>query len=153
MKKIAIFFCLISVSFLGCRSVKTVTAMPESVTVDRLVPVYLPADSSLFIALLECDSNKQVLLKQYSELKSKSVASSIDFKNGTLIYKIKVLHDTIFIAAHDSIIYKPVAAKGDQVNYLTGWQWFWLRLGQLAVAVFLMWKLPTLIKYAFKLLK
>jgi hypothetical protein len=101
---------------------------------ERLVPVYLPSDSASFWALFECDSDKQVILKAFNELKSKGVQSDFSFESGQVVYKTKTVRDTIYIPAKDSLIYVPVEVSGEKVNYLTFWQQFWIYAGRLLAA-------------------
>ncbi|KAA6336272.1 hypothetical protein EZS27_015559 [termite gut metagenome] len=108
--------------------------LPEEVVTERLVPVYLSPDSAMLYALLECDSDKQVVLKEYYELKSQSVQSDFSFENGGVVYKTKTVHDTIYLRARDRIVYKPVPVPGEKVNYLTFWQQFWIYAGRLLLA-------------------
>jgi hypothetical protein len=121
--------------------------LPESIATERLVPVYLSPDSAMLFALLECDSNKQVVLKEYRELKSRNLQSDISLSNGKMEYKVKTLRDTVYIPAKDSIIYQPVLVSG-QVNDLTPWQKTRLR-----IANFVLILIPLIGFIYFKLKK
>ncbi len=103
---------------------------------ERLVPVYISPDSTLLTALFECDSNKQVILRQMEELKGKSMESNLSFKDGRLDYKAKANPDTLYLPGKDSIIYvpQPVEVKVE-VNRLTWWQETWIRAGKVLSAL------------------
>jgi hypothetical protein len=94
----------------------------------------LPPDSAAIWALFECDSDKQVILKAFNEIKSKRVQSDFSFENGEAVYKTKTVHDTIYIPAKDSLIYVPVSVPGERVNYLSFWQQFWIYAGKFLAA-------------------
>ena len=129
--------------------------LPDNLVTERLVPVYLSPDSALLTALFECDSNNQVVMKAYNELKSASVESNLSFDNGKLDYKANAKHDTIYIPAKDSIIYVPLPVPGDTVytNRLTWWQQTWIYIGRLFAVILLIKYLPLLWKAILKLLK
>ena len=152
MKRSCLFItCSILVCLaLGCRSGKQeATVIPVNLpkTITKVVNVPVKADSTLLYALLVCDSNNKVILKAFNEIKSSGVESNFSLDNsGNLKYKAKKKADTIKIEGKDSLIYIPVASKPVTTNILTGWQWFWVRIGQLAAVALLIWKLPSLIK-------
>lgn len=110
--------------------------VPDPVVKERLVPVYISPDSTLLTALFECDSNKQVILRQMEELKGKSMESNLSFKDGRLDYKAKANPDTLYLPGKDSIIYvpQPVEVKVE-VNRLTWWQETWIRAGKVLSAL------------------
>lgn len=129
--------------------------LPDNLVTERLVPVYLSPDSALLTALFECDSNNQVIMKAYNELKSAGVESNLSFDNGKLDYKANAKRDTIYIPAKDSIIYVPLPVPGDTVytNRLTWWQQTWIYIGRLFAVILLIKYLPLLWKAILKLLK
>lgn len=110
--------------------------VPDPVVKERLVPVYISPDSTLLTALFECDSNKQVILRQMEELKGKSMESNLSFKDGRLDYKAKANPDTLYLPGKDSIIYvpQPVEVKVE-LNRLTWWQETWIRAGKVLSAL------------------
>jgi len=152
MKRSCVFIiCSILVCLaLGCRSGKQeATVLPVNLpkVITKVVKVPVKADSALLTAWLACDSNNKVILKAFNELKSPGVESDLSLDNkGNLKYKAKKKADTILIEGKDSLIYIPVPGKPVTTNLLTGWQWFWVRIGQLAVIALFLWKLPALIK-------
>ena len=138
------------VAIAGCKAVKTtVSQVPinyKERIVERLVPVKVSDDSLSMLALFECDSAKQVILKQLNEAKSKGVKSGFDFtstgsvtgKTGQFHYKVKTVHDTIYIAAKDSFIYKEIPVKvvvPVEVNKLTKLQVIEIRAGKIMFGI------------------
>lgn len=145
---------LIALFAVSCRTPKNGAGLlPKSVEIPKLIPVHIPPDSAWLRAWLECDSNNQVIIKAFSELKSGNVNSSLKLDSGVLDYRAKAIHDTIFIQGKDSLIYVPV--PGDTVikNELTWWQGFWIRIGKLSVLLGILWKLPALIRLILKRFK
>jgi len=114
---------------------KPVTLQTKERVAARLVPIISPADSAYIAALFECDSSKQVVLRQLAETKSKGVASDYSLKDGVFKYRIKAVHDTIYVPVVDSSLYKevpvPYAVPGPEVNKVTGWQWTQIYAGRL----------------------
>lgn len=113
-------------------------SLPGNLVTERLVPVYLPADSALLTALFECDSNNRVILKAYDELKSQGMNSHLTFENGRLDYDLEAVHDTVYLPAKDSIIYVPQPVEVE-VNRLTWWQETWMRIGKISLSILALW--------------
>jgi len=107
-------------------------SMPQQVPVkstekirERLIPVPVPGDSSLLIALFACDSLNNVYLKLISEQKGESIESSASFENGLLKYKTVINHDTLYIPVTDTlyITYVPITIEEPvETNKLSWWQ-------------------------------
>lgn len=121
----------------GCKTAqKAVIEVPiiyKERIVERLVPVRVSDDSLSMSALFTCDSLNQVVLRQLSEEKTKGVKSQFDFSNGLLNYHVVAVHDTVFIAAKDSFIYKEVPIDVNVpvvVNKLTKWQIIQIKAGK-----------------------
>jgi hypothetical protein len=124
--------------------------------VERLVPVELPADSANVFALLECDSTKQVILKELSEEKSKRIQSLFSFDSGLLKYKAKTIHDTVYLPAKDSIIYKEIPIRVEipiEINRLTKWQKFQMNAGRLFFLIIILYVIYTVFKWKNRILK
>lgn len=122
--------------------------------VERLVPVQLPADSSAMFALFECDSDKQVILKQLLEEKGKA-QSSVSFQEGKLTYKSTTKPDTVYLPAKDSIIYQEVPLRIEvpvKVNELTKRQIFEMYVGRITILVLLAFVLIKARKWLLKLI-
>lgn len=129
--------------------------------VERLVPVEIPADSAIIAALFACDSTNQVYLKELSEKKSGGQSNSA-FKDGKLTYKLIIRHDTVFVQAKDSIIYKEIPVKIPvevRVNFLTKWQGFQIVGFRVLAVALVLWlflkywknKVSTVFKTLFNL--
>lgn len=141
MKKL-LFILLLSCTVLSCRTVKKdiprIDSVPASLpkTVERIVKVATPPDSAWLKAYLACDSNNHVILKEYAELKSKGLNSSLKFDNGVLSYEVNNDKDTLYLPSKDSLIYVPV--KGDTVykeKTLTWSEKTWNYLGKIFVGI------------------
>jgi hypothetical protein len=156
---ISFFGCIIV--FISCGTSARVHEIPvrtNTVVHERLVPVALPADSAVLTALLECDSLNRVRLVEISELKSRRVESGFTLsedkrdsgdnrdvgdaagKQALLVYRIRTVHDTVRVAARDSIVYKDVPVTVEvpvEVNVLTGWQWFQIWTGRIVLVLVL----------------
>lgn len=137
MKNLIKILVIALVLLSGCKTVQTpVTQVPinyKERIVERLVPVKVGDDSLSILALFECDSDKQVILKQLKEAKSKGVESGFTFDNGQLKYNAKTIHDTVYIAAKDSFIYQEVPVKVAvpvEVNKLTKMQVVQIKAGK-----------------------
>lgn len=141
-KSITVLMLLLALCVLSCRGPKNASHapvnLPGNLVTERLVPVYLPADSALLTALFECDSNNQVILKAYDELKSQGMNSHLTFENGRLDYDLETVHDTVYLPAKDSIIYVPQPVEVE-VNRLTWWQETWMRIGKISLSILALW--------------
>ncbi len=141
-KSITALMLLLALCVLSCRGPKNASLapvnLPGNLVTERLVPVYLPADSALLTALFECDSNNQVILKAYDELKSQGMNSHLTFENGRLDYDLETVHDTVYLPAKDSIIYVPQPVEVE-VNRLTWWQETWMRIGKISLSILALW--------------
>lgn len=99
----------------------------SSVTIDSLKPVVLPSDSSMMRALFECDSAGKVILRDYTELKSKGIESSVVYLNGEIRYKNIVKHDTVYVPYREKAVIQecdPIIVKqvDIQIKPLAWWQ-------------------------------
>lgn len=131
MKQLILFLGLI-ISLIGCRTVKSSEKPPvlkDSIrVVEKLVPVQLPADSSILEAYFQCDSTNRVIMKELHDEKSKHVNTSFGFtpgKTAKLTYKAKTQPDTVYVRGKDTTIYKdrPVYIdKTIEINKLYWWQ-------------------------------
>ena len=106
--------------------------------VERLVPVTAPADSANIMALFECDSLNQVILKSLDEQKSQNVKSRFSYNAGLLRYNFATAPLPSFATVRDSIVYREVAVKVPvevKVNELTWWQKLWITIGKIAAGL------------------
>jgi hypothetical protein len=76
----------------------------EVKTVERLVPVEIPADSSILALLLECDSTNKVTINELDELKTSNLNTSLTLSDNVLKYRVKTIRDTCYITIVDSFI-------------------------------------------------
>jgi len=127
---------ILILAFFSCRSKQPVAVPPaeyrEKIT-ERLVPYPVPPDSAQFYALMECDSLNNVILKAFTELKSKGMQSSVSFNQGKLSYDVQNRPDTVYVHVADTTraekipypVYVPVVKK---VNELTKFQYFQMKV-------------------------
>lgn len=121
----------------------------SSVTIDSLKPVILPSDSSIMRALFECDSAGKVILRDYTELKSKGIESSVVYLNGEIKYKNIVKHDTVYVPYRDKAIIQecdPIIVKQVeiQIKPLAWWQEALMWMGAIwliVIIIFIIWML------------
>jgi len=122
--------------------VKEVPIQYKEKVITRLVKVKPNDDSIRMKAMFECDSLNQVVLKSVSEQKTPGVSSNANFANGLFDYKMVVIHDTVYVEAKDSIIYKEVAVKIEvpvEVNRLTKWQTFQIMFNRILFFGLVVW--------------
>ncbi|HON52197.1 MAG TPA: hypothetical protein P5243_05350 [Bacteroidales bacterium] len=114
--------------------------------IEKLVPVAVPADSSYMTALFECDSTNKVIMTQLSEAKSARMETSYVYSNGTLTYKTKTIHDTVYVPKTiiQTFVEKPVD-RIVEVNVLKWWQKTLIYMGVLML-LYTIWKIVVIIK-------
>lgn len=122
----------------GCKTaqvpVKEVPVQYKERVVERLVPVELPQDSSSVLALFECDSLNNVIMKELNEVKTKRIQTAYTYRDGALSYRLNAIPGIINVRATDSIVLKEVPIKVPvpyEVNKLTWLQRIQIRGGQL----------------------
>jgi len=104
MKRTILIISLLAIT--SCQLSRRIVEVPvksETTIIERLIPVTIPPDSSVFQALFECDSSYNVLLKSFNEIKSNHIQSDINFTSNRLTYRTITLHDTIYIKQTDTI--------------------------------------------------
>lgn len=153
---------LLLLGLLSCGTPKkVVTEVPVEYReriVERMVPVQLPSDSTIFSALLECDSLNQVVVRELTDLKSRG-ESTTEFSSGKLTYKLIIRRDTAWMKSDSVIIYqeKPIRVPVEvEINRLTKWQAFQivaLRVLLIIAAAYIIWKYLNPISRVFKFLK
>ena len=104
-----LLFLLFALLLIGCKQTKYITLKNDTIIKERVIPVQLPKDSSLLVALFECNERNEVILKELSEEKTKRLKSDITVDNGKLTYRAKTLIDTVYIPVKDTIIKNEVA--------------------------------------------
>jgi hypothetical protein len=143
LRRVSVLVWVFCVLLISCKTFAPaeIPVRTETVIRERLVAVEVPADSATVLALLECDSLNNVRLVELNELKSKRVESDFNMASNTqkqtaLNYSVRVVHDTVRVAARDSIVYKDVPLRVEapvEVNRITGWQWFQIWMGRIFI--------------------
>ncbi len=143
MKIKIVFILTLLLFFIGCKTHKPIKEIPVR-TVEKvktkIIPIKVPADSTLLTALLECDSANNVILRELAEKKTKGVKSNFSLKKGKLKYHTKTnIRDTI-VVVKDSISTQQIPYKVEvpKVEYRqTGLQNFLSWAGGLALVYIL----------------
>ena len=151
--RVLIFLFLTLILLISCKSQAPLIEVPMK-TVERrvttLVPFYMPSDSSMLRVWLECDSMNNVLIKSLDEQKTQNMSSDLSLKDGLLEYGTKTHPDTVYLPSDTIYIYKDVPVRVEvekEVNALTRWQKIRMRVGDISLAlllVFGIWKLAKL---------
>jgi hypothetical protein len=134
--------------------VKTIPLETKERIVERLVEVSAPADSASIKALLECNDKNQVILKQLSEEKSKSVQSKFSLSAGLLSYNFTTKPQIGFAKVRDTTIYKEKAVQVPyevKINELTWWQRTQIILFRILVALIILLFLLNKLKSWFSI--
>ena len=120
MKRTILIISLLAVT--SCQLSRRIVEVPvksETTIIERLIPVTVPPDSSVFNALFECDSSYNVLLKSFNEIKSNHVQSDINFTSNRLTYRTLTVHDTIYIRQTDTIRLTEIPVIQEIPYYIT----------------------------------
>jgi hypothetical protein len=155
MSRVLIVFTIIGgLQITSCRVARqSVVSVPIHSTeriVERLVPVPMPADSASIMALLECNDQNQVILKELSEAKSKNVQSQFDLLDGKIKYSLKTIKDIIYVPVVDSTLFKEVPIRVEvpiEVNVLTGWQWSQIYAGRVLLSLMFLFGVYKVLKW------
>jgi len=141
MKNILILFLVLL--FVGCKTQQYIPVETKTVIQERLVPVEVPADSSSYFALLECDSLNRVFIKQLSESKTSNVTESFKLKNNQLSVNFKSQPADVKVVVRDSIVTQqiPYPVKGDtQIVFEQHWwqeTFMWIGIAFLILIIIL----------------
>ncbi len=143
MKKLII--TLIPLALLSaCRTQKTAERIVETRTelkeIVRDTTIYVPADSAQAIALLQCDSMGNVLIKQLTELQGKQRAkASLQLKNNAIIADCHCDSTAIYAKLHDRYEKTTASTNETQIKYiekqLSWWQKTLMVVGSIALFV------------------
>lgn len=140
------FILLLAVTLFSCKTIRAPieSQKSETVYIEKLVPYALPQDSATLIALLECDSNGVVLLKQLDMLTSKNANLNFALDSlGKLVANVGIKHDTIYVpkiekSSSDTITVTQLIEKEySAFDKLQKW-WFWISI--VVIAIFLFFK-------------
>lgn len=142
MKKF-LLIAVIGFILFSCKS-KLPFAVPpaefKEKVVERLVPYEVPADSAQFYALLECDSMKNIIIREFSEYKSTGMQSGFSLNQNALSYVAYRTVDTVYILVKDTtrIANIPYPVKVEtfvKVNELTKFQSFQMKAALVSEAL------------------
>lgn len=121
MKRIY-FILIIALLTLACKTKQQASIVVSEVSdIERIeqtiTPVVLPADSASIRAVLECDSNYNVVLKELINLKSKNIEASFNWSGGVLDYEVRTGGYTVYSFNHYYTRYRNRIIK--QKHYIT----------------------------------
>jgi len=134
LKFISVALTLLFV-LLACKTRKEIIyeQKRDSVYVQKLIPVSLPADSSVVKALLHCDASGSVLLSRLSIETTKNARLTLLLDSlGNLQVETIIKLDTLYLPS-DSIRIETVLTEFVNVPVetpLSGWQLFCLKFGR-----------------------
>jgi len=99
----------------------------------------IDADSSSLTALLDCDDSI-VYLQQILQYTTGKLAKmpQIRIKNNVIYVKCETDSLQVFFRVRDREVYRSLKTSNVYVkitNQLTGWQWFWVRMGQVFACI------------------
>ena len=104
MKKLFLILTIALVA-LACKTKQHASISVSEVTdteriEQTITPVVLPADSASIRAVLECDSNYNVVLKELINLKSQNIEASFNWSGGVLDYQVVTGGYTVYSFKH-----------------------------------------------------
>lgn len=123
--------CIVLLCMFSCKAKQPViTERVDSVYIERLVPVTIPADSVTVNALLACNANGRVVLTQLRTEATRNARLSFLLDSiGHLQMETIVKHDTIYMKS-DSIRIGSVITQYEYIEKQPGkWDSFILRFG------------------------
>ncbi|MDP1812339.1 MAG: hypothetical protein Q8K66_13135 [Sediminibacterium sp.] len=174
MKKLVITGCILTLLW-ACRTGKPAMVSSKDSLITRVkteyVEVYkdslvvIPADSSWFYAMLECDSNGKVLLKQILDYKAgnhmkvpevKIISNRLQVNTWTDSFNIYLrwkehygYYDSAQVHEKEKIITLPP----ERINYTTGWQSFMIKSGKAAWILFLLFATYKVFTYRLTIIQ
>lgn len=125
-----IFASLFIFILFACKTNQRIIERTDSVYIQKLIPVSLPADSSLLKALLQCDANGSVLISKLSIESSKNARLTFILDSiGNLQVETIVKADTLYLPS-DSVHINTVITEFIEVEKQLGkWDSFILQFG------------------------
>lgn len=134
MEKITLYLTAISMIVLlmfSCRSANEVIEQrTNSIYIQRLIPITLPADSSKIKALLECNDNNRVVVSQLMIEKSKNTELNFLLDSlGNLSIQSITRHDTIYLKSEEISTKVFVTEFKEVPAEFTNWERFVLKFG------------------------
>lgn len=148
---IALIVAMVGLGLVGCSpKVGIPVALHDSVrieTVERIVEVPQPIDSSLVQAYLKCDSLGNIYISQIAQLQGERVKQELKLSNGLITVKATDSNKTF---SHEKtaarIEYKEKAVPVPyEVNKLTTWQAFQIWIGRLVLIALALWSIYRLV--------
>lgn len=130
----------------GCRSVKIDTATSyDSIHVEKLIPVFIPSDSSLFSALIKCNSSGMIAIEKLHIESSRNAQLSFILDSlGNIKVKTIVEHDTIYLKSDSIHIKETIKIPVEVEKKLSWWAATKIEYGGWA-----MWVLIAICLYVF----
>lgn len=130
LAKVILAACLGSVFFSCQTPQRTWNERVDSVYVQRLIPVVLPADSASLKALLVCNAQGRVMVNQlnFENTQNTRLIFLLD-SLGNLEVKTVFMHDTVFLKADSVHVTSTVTEWKYVEKSLSRWDAFILRLG------------------------
>jgi hypothetical protein len=103
-------------------------------------------DSNLIRLYLACDSNNQVIILENQTLKeSKNIKTTFTLQNNQLDVSNVIDSAAVYYSYYNTHFKQTITVRKKtseqvivEVNKLTGWQWFWVRTGQILSILFLL---------------
>ena len=132
MRNATTLFILCVLLLVSCKTTKEVTPTrtTDSICIERLAPYAVEPDSTLVSALLECNKEGKVMMRNLQTANSKNAELSFALDSvGKLDVKTVVNHDTIYMKS-DSIVIKTTTKEYIEVpTKLTKWQSWKIKVG------------------------
>jgi hypothetical protein len=125
----------------SCCTSKQAIAEKETVTVTEILrdtTVIIQPDASMTQALLECDENRNIVIRQLTELQSglHLQPPRLELRNNVLTATAQVDSFAIYITWKErEKRVENVRTVTETTNRLTGWQWFQVWLGRIAMLI------------------
>lgn len=119
------------------------------VTRDSLVRIVNPADSSSLLALIECREGQAHLVELLNYKPGSHVSASATITHNILKVGCRVDSFAVYTTYREKEVFKQIRTGKVVVkitNVLTGWQWFQIWVGRIAILVlliFVAWKLAA----------
>ena len=126
--------------FASCRCNKPAVSEKETITVRETIrdtTVIVEPDVSMLQALLECDENRNVVIRQLTELQSgvRLKPPQMTMRNNVLTVVAQVDSFGVYVAWKERETEKVrTVTVTEKVNELTTWQWFQVWLGRILAA-------------------
>ena len=144
MRYIILF--IISLMAFGCGSGKPIViAEKETVTITETVRdtvVMVEPDASMVRALLDCDENRNVVVRELLEWQSgkHARAPTIEVRNNVITAVAQVDSFEIYLSWKErEKVVERLVTEPLYINELSGWQWFQIWLGRIAGLWLLIW--------------